>query len=190
MLRREWAEDHVLSHIQSVEDEHYGRVTSMEEGTLIVADADGLEAAGARADLVEVVSSAARELAAAEFDEDCSARMGSGAGHVYLAIDGMSFEFRGYIAVTPRDCVYGDGTTEHEHHIESVAVVDSHRKQGIGAELIEEAIGIATDAGASATLWCVKGLRYLYAQWCFYDAEPPADPDYRPSDCIFMRFDS
>ena len=186
-----WCHDHIIGHVHAVEDENSGRVADLRCGTVVVSDRDGFLEAGASSWFVDELFASASLLASYEFGEACATHISSETGRIYLAVDGMSFEFRGYISVSVREAVYGDGSVEDfEYHIDFVAVADAFRRYGIGGELVEEALEAAATDGAATSLWCVKGMRRFYAQWCFYDTEPTASPDTRPPDCAFMRLDA
>ena len=88
---------------------------------MVVSDRGGFLEAGASSGFVDELVASASLLASAEFNEACAAHISSETGRVYLAVDGMSFKFRGYISVSVREAVYGDGSVEDLEFISTLS---------------------------------------------------------------------
>ena len=185
-----WQKQHLSDHADTITDAGLGHLADIDEHMIIIAGPDGLVTAGALLENIEKLRADAVALATEEFAEECSIRLAADTCQLTFAVDVSSFNFRGYVCVSPREAVYPDGSTEFEHHVDSLAVPESSREIGIGGALVDFVLDEASCADVAITLWCLKGLRRFYAAYRFYDVDPPADPDLRLKDCVYMRQDS
>ena len=59
---------------------------------------------------------------------------------------------------------------------------------GIGTELLQAVICEADRVDVPVTLWSVKQRRKFFAEWGFYQDEPPVSPRDKPAqDAVYLR---